>query len=181
MQAQQTTIQDALLLTPKVFGDQRGFFLESWNKGRLKELGIGAEFVQDNHSRSSKGVLRGLHYQLKNPQGKLVRVVSGKVLDVIVDLRQTSPTFGQHYTVELSGENHRQLWAPPGVAHGFVVLSDTVDFLYKTTGYYAPEDEHTIIWNDGDLQIDWQLGDLEPQLSAKDKQGVVFQAAKYYK
>jgi len=180
MQVQKTTIKDALLLTPKVFGDQRGFFLESWNKDSLKKAGIDADFVQDNHSRSTKGVLRGLHYQLQYPQGKLVRAVSGVVLDVIVDLRKSSSTFGRYYAVELSGENHRQLWAPPGVAHGFVVLSDTVDFMYKTTDYYMPEDEHTIIWNDADLQIDWKLDGVKPLLSDKDKLGVAFRAATYY-
>jgi len=180
MQVQQTSIQDALLLTPQVFGDERGFFLESWNKRLFQECGIEADFVQDNHSRSSKGVLRGLHYQLSKPQGKLVRVASGKVLDVIVDLRQSSTTFGQSYSVELSGENHRQLWAPPGVAHGFVVLSDSVDFMYKITDYYMPEDEHTIIWNDVDLQIDWKLDGVKPLLSDKDKQGVAFRVAAYY-
>ena len=180
MQVQKTTIKDALLLTPKVFGDQRGFFLESWNKDSLKKAGIDADFVQDNHSRSTKGVLRGLHYQLQYPQGKLVRAVSGVVLDVIVDLRKSSSTFGRYYAVELSGENHRQLWAPPGVAHGFVVLSDTVDFMYKTTDYYMPEDEHTIIWNDVDLQIDWKLDGVKPLLSDKDKLGVAFRAATYY-
>jgi len=180
MQVQKTTIKDALLLTPKVFGDQRGFFLESWNKDSLKKVGIDADFVQDNHSRSTKGVLRGLHYQLQYPQGKLVRVVSGMVLDVIVDLRKSSSTFGRYYAVELSGENHRQLWVPPGVAHGFVVLSDSVDFMYKTTDYYMPEDEYTIIWNDVDLQIDWKLDGLKPLLSDKDKQGIVFRAAAYY-
>jgi len=180
MQVQQTSIQDALLLTPQVFGDERGFFLESWNKRLFQECGIEMDFVQDNHSRSSKGVLRGLHYQLSKPQGKLVRVASGSVLDVIVDLRQSSATFGKSYSVELSGENHRQLWAPPGVAHGFVVLSDSVDFMYKTTDYYMPEDEHTIIWNDVDLQIDWKLDGVKPLLSDKDKQGVAFRVAAYY-
>lgn len=181
MQVQKTTIQDALVLTPKVFGDGRGFFLEGWNEKTLRAIGLDVSFVQDNHSRSSKGVLRGLHYQLTKPQGKLVRVVSGKVLDVIVDLRQSSNTFGQYYAVELSGENHKQLWAPPGVAHGFLVLSESADFLYKTTDYYTPKDEHTIIWNDKNLNIDWQLNDLQPILSDKDKQGVAFVDAAYYK
>ena len=181
MQVQETNIQDALVLTPQVFGDNRGFFLESWNKQVLQEIGLKVDFVQDNHSRSSKGVLRGLHYQLTQPQGKLVRVASGRVLDVIVDLRQSSNTFGQYYAIELSSENHKQLWAPPGVAHGFLVLSDTVDFLYKTTDYYAPEDEHTIIWNDNSLNIDWQLNGLQPLLSDKDQQGVAFAEAAYYK
>jgi len=139
------------------------------------------DFVQDNHAHSSKGVLRGLHYQLIKPQGRLVRVVSGRVLDVIVDLRQSSNTFGQYYAVELSSENHRQLWAPPGVAHGYLVLSESVDFLYKTTEYYAPSDEHTIIWNDSILNIDWRLNGFQPVLSDKDKQGVAFVDAMYYK
>jgi len=181
MQVQETNIQGALLLTPQVFGDNRGFFLESWNKQALQEVNLELDFVQDNHAHSSKGVLRGLHYQLIKPQGRLVRVVSGRVLDVIVDLRQSSNTFGQYYAVELSSENHRQLWAPPGVAHGYLVLSESVDFLYKTTEYYAPSDEHTIIWNDSILNIDWRLNGFQPVLSDKDKQGVAFVDAMYYK
>jgi len=181
MQVQETNIQGALLLTPQVFGDNRGFFLESWNKQALQEVNLELDFVQDNHAHSSKGVLRGLHYQLIKPQGRLVRVVSGRVLDVIVDLRQSSNTFGQYYAVELSSENHRQLWAPPGVAHGYLVLSESVDFLYKATEYYAPSDEHTIIWNDSILNIDWRLNGFQPVLSDKDKQGVAFVDAMYYK
>jgi dTDP-4-dehydrorhamnose 3,5-epimerase len=176
-----TAIADVLLLEPKVFGDSRGFFLESWNEKTFQEAtGLDVHFVQDNHSRSQKGVLRGLHYQLKQPQGKLVRVTQGGVLDVAVDLRQSSPTFGQHVAVELSGENHKQLWVPAGCAHGFVVLSESADFLYKTTDYYAPQDEQCIRWDDLELNIDWQLGDITPQLSAKDQQGQAFRDAPTY-
>jgi dTDP-4-dehydrorhamnose 3,5-epimerase len=176
-----TAIADVLLLEPKVFGDSRGFFLESWNKKTFQEAtGLDVHFVQDNHSRSQKGVLRGLHYQLKQPQGKLVRVTQGRVLDVAVDLRQSSPTFGQHVTVELSDENHKQLWVPAGCAHGFVVFSESADFLYKTTDYYAPQDEQCIRWDDPELNIDWQLGDIKPQLSAKDQRGRAFRDAPKY-
>ena len=176
-----TAIADVLILEPKVFGDSRGFFLESWNEKTFQEAtGLDVHFVQDNHSRSQKGVLRGLHYQLNQPQGKLVRVTHGKVLDVAVDLRQSSPTFGQHVTVELSGENHKQLWVPAGCAHGFVVLSESADFLYKTTHYYAPQDEQCIRWDAPELNIDWQLGDITPRLSAKDQQGQAFRDAPKY-
>jgi dTDP-4-dehydrorhamnose 3,5-epimerase len=176
-----TLIADVLILEPKVFGDSRGFFFESWNEKTFQEAtGLDMHFVQDNHSRSQKGVLRGLHYQLNQPQGKLVRVTQGKVLDVAVDLRQSSPTFGQHVIVELSGENHKQLWVPAGCAHGFVVLSESADFLYKTTDYYAPQDEQCIRWDDPDLSIDWQLGDIKPQLSAKDQQEQAFRDAPKY-
>ena len=176
----ETTIPDVKLLKPKVFGDDRGFFLESYNKHTLKELfGLDVEFVQDNHSRSSKNVLRGLHYQILNPQGKLVRVVSGEVFDVAVDLRKSSATFGQWAGVRLSAENHHQLWVPAGFAHGFVVLSKTADFLYKTTDYYAAEYERCIQWNDPDLDIAWpHIG--EPILSDKDKQGTPFKQAELY-
>ena len=136
--------------------------------------------MQDNHSKSSKGVLRGLHYQLEQPQGKLVRVVTGRVLDVVVDIRKSSPTFGQYFSIELNDQNHLQLWIPPGIAHGFVVLSDTADFMYKTTDYYAPQYERSILWNDIDLNIDWHLGDITPSLSDKDKEGVSFKNAEYY-
>jgi len=181
MQVVPTAIADVLILEPKVFGDSRGFFLESWNEKTFQEAtGLDVHFVQDNHSRSQKGVLRGLHYQLKRPQGKLVRVTQGCVLDVAVDLRQSSPTFGQYVTVELSGENHKQLWVPAGCAHGFVVLSESADFLYKTTDYYAPQDEQCIRWNDPELKIDWQLGDIRPQLSAKDEQEQAFHDAPKY-
>jgi dTDP-4-dehydrorhamnose 3,5-epimerase len=167
-----TAIPDVLIFEPKVFGDDRGFFFESFNERQFVEAtGRQVAFVQDNHSRSQRGVLRGLHYQLQNPQGKLVRVASGEVLDIAVDIRRQSPTFGQCVTVLLSGENKRQLWIPEGFAHGFVVLSETADFLYKTTDYYNPAAERCIAWNDPTLAIDWQLGDLEPRLSAKDQQG----------
>lgn len=165
-----TRLPGVLVLEPKVFGDSRGFFFESFNR-RIFSEATGAEacFVQDNHSRSAKGVLRGLHYQIRQPQGKLVRVVKGAVFDVAVDLRKSSPTFGQWVGVELSEENQRQLWIPPGFAHGFAVLSESADFLYKTTDYYAPEHERCILWNDPDIGIDWPL--RNPLLSAKDQAG----------
>jgi len=172
MKAIPTEIPGLLILEPKVFGDSRGFFFESFNKRRFREItGIDADFVQDNHSRSARGVLRGLHYQIKQPQGKLVRVVRGKVFDVAVDLRRASPTFGKWAGLELSEDNHRQLWIPPGFGHGFLVLSDSADFLYKTTDYWAPEHERCIIWNDPQLAIAWPLKGIAPQLSAKDQQG----------
>ncbi|PHV10325.1 dTDP-4-dehydrorhamnose 3,5-epimerase [Chitinimonas sp. BJB300] len=171
MQAIPTHIPDVLMLEPKVFGDERGFFYESFNSRDFKELtGVSATFIQDNHSKSSRGVLRGLHYQLQQAQGKLVRVTAGEVLDVTVDIRQSSPTFGRWVSVRLSAENKRQLWIPPGFAHGFVVLSETAEFLYKTTDYYAPEHERCIAWNDPQLAIDWEYTG-EPQLSGKDKLG----------
>ncbi|MDO4724181.1 MAG: dTDP-4-dehydrorhamnose 3,5-epimerase [Comamonadaceae bacterium] len=167
-----TAIPDVLILEPKVFGDARGFFLESFNARTFAQAtGLQLNFVQDNHSRSRKGVLRGLHYQLQQPQGKLVRVVRGAVFDVAVDIRRGSPTFGRWVGVELSEDNQRQLWVPPGLAHGFVVLSDSADFLYKTTDYYAPEHERSIAWNDPDIGIAWPLaehGIEQPQLSDKD-------------
>jgi dTDP-4-dehydrorhamnose 3,5-epimerase len=166
-----TPMEGLVLLEPKVFGDARGFFLESFNKRLFAELtGYRGEFVQDNHSRSQRGVLRGLHYQIKQPQGKLVRVVSGAVFDVAVDVRRSSKTFGRWYGAELSADNKRMAWIPPGFAHGFLVLSDTADFLYKTTDYWAPEHERSIAWNDPAIGIDWPLQG-EPQLSAKDKVG----------
>lgn len=172
-----TKIPDALIIEPKIFGDERGFFFESFNKKQFKELtGVDKEFVQDNHSLSSRGVLRGLHYQIKQPQGKLVRVVRGEVFDVVVDLRKSSSTFGQWVGVVLSAENKRQFWIPEGFAHGFVVLSDEAEFLYKTTDYYAPEFERCIHWNDADLAIDWQYPN-EPLVSDKDAQGVLFKKA----
>ena len=177
-----TAIPDVKIIEPKVFGDERGFFYESFNQARFDEaIGYKTNFVQDNHSRSVKGVLRGLHYQIQQPQGKLVRVAVGEVLDVAVDLRQSSPTFGQVVTVLLSAENKRQLWIPEGFAHGFVVLSDVAEFLYKTTDYWAPAHERCIVWNDATLNIDWQLpADLIPQLSAKDAQGKGFAEADYF-
>lgn len=174
-----TDLPDVILLEPKVFGDERGFFMESYNKRVLAEAGIKGEFVQDNHSRSSKGVLRGLHYQLQQAQGKLVRVVAGRVFDVAVDLRRSSPTFGRWAGFELSDANKRLAWIPPGFGHGFVVLSDSADFLYKTTDYYAPEHERSILWNDPDIGIQWPL-EIEPQLSAKDRAGVPLKDAEVY-
>lgn len=167
-----TRIPDLLIIEPKVFGDQRGFFFESYNQKAFQEkTGLDVDFVQDNHSRSVKNVLRGLHYQVKQPQGKLVRVVAGEVYDVAVDIRKDSPAFGEWEGIHLSAENKKQLWVPPGFAHGFLVLSDTAEFLYKTTDYYAPEHERCIVWNDNTLNIDWPI-DGEPELSDKDRLGM---------
>jgi len=175
-----TNIPDVLIIEPKVFGDSRGFFFESFNQQAFnKATGQNLQFVQDNHSRSAKGVLRGLHYQIQQPQGKLVRVTSGAVFDVAVDIRKSSPTFGQWAGVELNAENHRQLWVPAGFAHGFVVLSDTADFLYKTTDYYAPEFERCVAWNDPAVGIVWPI-DQEPQLSGKDQQGALLNNAEVF-
>ena len=172
MKVTRLAIPEVVLIEPKVFGDARGFFFESFNQKAFNEAtGTNHQFVQDNHSRSSKGVLRGLHYQIQQPQGKLVRVVRGAVFDVAVDIRKSSPTFGQWVAEELSEDNHRQLWAPPGFAHGFVVLSDIAEFLYKTTDYYAPQFERCIAWNDPDLAIDWPNMGMAPLLSAKDGAG----------
>ncbi|BBJ00667.1 dTDP-4-dehydrorhamnose 3,5-epimerase [Ferrigenium kumadai] len=174
-----TRLPGVLVLEPKVFGDSRGFFFESFNRRVFAEAtGMELDFVQDNHSRSAKGVLRGLHYQIKQPQGKLVRVVRGAVFDVAVDLRRSSPTFGQWAGTELSEDNQRQLWIPPGFAHGFVVLSESADFLYKTTDYYAPEHERCVIWNDPDIGIDWPL--RNPLLSGKDQAGRAFTEAEVF-
>ena len=173
-----TEIPDVLILEPRVFGDERGFFYESFNaKAFAEATGLQDQsFVQDNHSRSAKGVLRGLHYQIENAQGKLVRVTAGEVLDIAVDIRQSSPTFGKWVGVRLSADNARQLWIPAGFAHGFVVLSDYAEFLYKTTDYYTPTAERSILWNDPDLAINWEL-DGAPQLSAKDQNGSAFKEA----
>lgn len=175
-----TAIPDVLLLAPQVFADARGFFLESFNSRDFQEVtGLNVTFVQDNHSKSAHGVLRGLHYQIQHAQGKLVRVVAGEVFDVVVDLRQSSPTFGQWVGGTLSAENFKQLWIPPGFAHGFVILSETAEFLYKTTDYWYPEHERSLLWNDPDIGIDWPI-DFEPQLAAKDAAGVSFlQAEKF--
>ena len=172
MNAIGTNLKDAYLITNNKFGDERGFFMESFNLKEFRKIvNYDIEFVQDNHSKSSKGVLRGLHYQIQNPQGKLVRCVSGAVYDVIVDLRKSSPTFGKWYGVELNTSN-LQLWVPPGFAHGFYTLTDTAEFLYKTTDYYYPEYDRTLLWNDEDLNIDW--GDIQPVLSLKDQDGKSF-------
>ncbi len=175
-----TEIPDVLIIEPQVFGDDRGFFFESFNKKKFEETsGLNVDFVQDNHSRSVKGVLRGLHYQIKQSQGKLVRVSSGEVFDVAVDLRKSSSTFGRWTGVNLSAENKRQLWVPQGFAHGFIVLSDTAEFLYKTTDYYAPEHERCIRWDDEDLAIDWQYKE-KPLVSDKDVQGTTFKQADFF-
>ena len=168
MKVIETRLPGVKLIEPRVFGDERGFFLESWNSEAFAAAGINAVFVQDNHSRSSRGVLRGLHYQIRQPQGKLVRVTCGAVFDVAVDMRRSSPQFGRWTGCMLTAENKHMLWVPAGFAHGFVVLSDTADFLYKCTTPYAPEYERSVAWNDPDLAIDWQLGDVTPLLSAKD-------------
>ena len=175
-----TYLPGVLIIEPKVFGDERGFFYESFNAKVFQEAtGLNVRFVQDNHSRSQKGVVRGLHYQLENTQGKLVRVTVGEVLDVAVDIRRSSPHFGQWVAVRLSAENHRQLWVPEGFAHGFVVLSDHAEFLYKTTDYYTPSAERSIRWDDPDLAIDWQLGEA-PQLSGKDQAAAFFKDAEVF-
>ena len=180
MKATQTAIPDLLIIEPKVFGDDRGFFFESFNRRKFAELtGRDVDFVQDNHSRSAKNVLRGLHYQIQHPQAKLVRVVQGAVLDVVVDIRRSSPTFGRHATVELSAENKLMLWIPEGFAHGFAVLSDTAEFLYKTTDYWYPEHERCLRWDDPVLAIDWQL-QAAPALSGKDAQGKTLAEAELF-
>ncbi|MGZ5544758.1 MAG: dTDP-4-dehydrorhamnose 3,5-epimerase [Limisphaerales bacterium] len=172
-----TAIPDVLVLTPKIFGDQRGFFFESFNARDFRELtGLNSVFVQDNHSKSARGVLRGLHYQIQHAQGKLVRVVQGRVFDAAVDLRKSSATFGQWVGQILSADNHKQLWVPPGFAHGFVVLSETADFLYKSTDYWYPEHERSLLWDDPMLKIEWPI-DFSPQLAAKDAAGKLFSEA----
>ena len=177
MQITPTTIPDVLIIEPKVFGDDRGFFFESFNERSWRDLtGVDLHFVQHNHSRSVGGVLRGLHYQIQQAQGKLVRVTTGEVFDVAVDLRQSSPHFGQWFGTLLSAENKRQMWVPPGFAHGFCVTSDVAEFLYLTTDYYAPEHERCIAWNDPDLAISWPLSS-EPNVSAKDRTGLLFKDA----
>jgi dTDP-4-dehydrorhamnose 3,5-epimerase len=168
-----TSLPEVFVFEPRVFGDERGFFFESYNQQNMSKVGIADTFVQDNHSSSSRNVLRGLHYQLEYPQGKLVRVVEGEILDVAVDMRKSSPNFGRWEAVRLSGENKRMLWIPVGFAHGFRVLSDRAHVLYKATDFYAPEHERTILWSDPDLKINWEL-DAEPIVSAKDQRGVAF-------
>jgi len=180
MKATPLTIPEVVLIEPQVFGDDRGFFFESFNQAKFESaIGRQVQFVQDNHSRSSKNVLRGLHYQIQHPQGKLVRVVQGAVFDVALDIRRSSPTFGQYLGVELSAENKRMLWVPEGFAHGFVVLSDTAEFLYKTTDYWYPAHERCIRWDDPHLAIDWQLG-APPIVSAKDAQGKTLHEAECF-
>lgn len=175
-----TEIPEVVILEPKVFGDDRGFFYESWNARTLANLGINVTFVQDNHSKSQRGVLRGLHYQIQQAQGKLVRVVAGEVYDVAVDLRRSSPTFGKWVGFMLSAENKRIAWIPPGFAHGFYVTSASAEFLYKTTDYYSPEHERSLLWNDPALDIPWPLNGTEPQLAAKDKVGALLKDAQLF-
>jgi dTDP-4-dehydrorhamnose 3,5-epimerase len=176
-----TPLEGLLVLEPRVFGDDRGFFFESYNARHFAELtGVAADFVQDNHSRSAKGVLRGLHYQIQQSQGKLVRATAGSVFDVVVDIRRPSPTFGQWYGTELSAENKRQMWIPAGFAHGFVVTSDAAEFLYKTTDYWAPEHERAILWNDPAIGINWPVLDTAPMLSAKDQAALLLADAEVF-
>lgn len=180
MQIIETTIPDVKIIKPKVFGDDRGFFFESFNERQFKNLtALDEHFVQHNHSKSTANVLRGLHYQIQNPQGKLVRVIAGKVFDVALDIRRSSATFGQWFGTVLSAENKYQMWIPPGFAHGFCVTSQTAEFLYLTTDYWMPEYERCIVWNDPDLAIDWKLSE-EPLVSAKDKLGSLFKDAEIY-
>jgi dTDP-4-dehydrorhamnose 3,5-epimerase len=176
-----TAIPDVLVIEPKVFGDSRGFFFESFNQKAFNDAtGLDETFVQDNHSRSAKGVLRGLHYQLQQPQGKLVRVVRGAVFDVAVDIRKSSATFGKWVGVDLTEDNHKQLWVPAGFAHGFLVVSEFADFLYKTTDYYAPAHERCIAWNDPSIGVDWPEIGVPPALSTKDAKGAVFAQAEVF-
>jgi dTDP-4-dehydrorhamnose 3,5-epimerase len=176
-----TSIPDLLIVEPKIFGDERGFFFESFNAKRFSELmSVDLAFVQDNHSKSARHVLRGLHYQIRQPQGKLVRVVAGEVFDVAVDIRKSSPSFGQSFGLILNAENKRMLWIPPGFAHGFLVLSETAEFLYKTTDFYAPEYERSILWNDPTLAIDWPIDNAVPVLSAKDQAGQLLKDAEVF-
>jgi len=181
MKVTSTAIADVLLIEPRVFGDDRGFFMETYNQRDFaSETGQSPVFVQDNHSLSGRHVLRGLHYQLQQPQGKLVRVISGEIFDVAVDIRKSSVTFGQWEGVRLTAENKKQLWVPEGFAHGFLVLSETAEVIYKTTDYYNPQTEHCIAWNDPDLGIEWPLDAMNPDLSEKDQQGDAFKSASYF-
>lgn len=181
MEVERLAIPDVLLLKPKLFGDSRGFFIETWNRRKFADLGMGHEFVQDNHSRSTRHILRGMHYQVRHTQGKLVRVTAGAVFDVAVDLRRGSATFGKWIGMELSDANNRMLWVPPGFAHGFLVLSEYADFLYKCTDYYAPEHERTVAWNDPAIGIEWPLpAGVSPQLSAKDVAGKLLRDAETF-
>jgi dTDP-4-dehydrorhamnose 3,5-epimerase len=179
MKAAKASLAGLSMLEPRVFGDERGFFLESYNEKTLGEIGIREHFVQDNHSFSSRGVVRGLHYQVRRPQGKLVRVTAGEILDVALDLRRSSSSFGRWEAIRLSGQNQRMLWLPAGFAHGFRVVSESAHVLYKATEFYAPELERTIVWNDPDVKIDWQM-EGEPIISAKDRLGVAFRQAEVY-
>jgi dTDP-4-dehydrorhamnose 3,5-epimerase len=179
MQFTRSALPDVVMVEPKVFGDARGFFFESWNRRDFAAAGIDVDFVQDNHSRSHRGVLRGLHYQIEHAQGKLVRVIEGEVLDVAVDLRRSSPTFGRHVALGLSADNRRMLYIPPGFAHGFIVVSEVAEFLYKTTDYWYPEHERTLLWNDPALRIEWPAG-IAPTLAPKDAAGKSLAQADVY-
>ncbi len=179
MKVVSTKLPGVLLIEPRVFGDERGFFLESWNAHSFSDIGIDAQFVQDNHSRSARGVLRGLHYQILKPQAKLLRVIAGEIFDVVVDIRKSSPTFGKYVTLKLDSHTKNMLWAPIGFAHGFCVVSDYAEVLYKTTDFYAPEHERSIAWNDPDLAIPWPLQGL-PTLSGKDSQGASLRDAELF-
>ena len=181
MEIIETDIKDVKVLSPKVFGDARGFFMETWRENDFKERVADVDFVQDNHSKSAQGVLRGLHYQIRHPQGKLVRVTSGEVFDVAVDIRKESPDFGKWVGVVLSEENRKMFWVPPGFAHGFYVISPVAEFVYKCTDYYAPDYEKSIIWNDPAINIQWPLVEsVTPQLSVKDEQGVSLENAEVF-
>jgi dTDP-4-dehydrorhamnose 3,5-epimerase len=181
MKVLKTSISGVLVLEPEVHKDNRGYFLESWNKKIFQTITKSdLNFVQDNHSHSLRGVLRGLHYQLLKPQGKLVRVINGEILDVVVDIRRSSKTFGKHLTINLSGKNQKQIWIPPGCAHGFLVISEFADFFYKVTDYYSAKDEHCIIWNDPDLNIDWKMKNITPRISEKDLKGNYFKHSLIY-
>ena len=179
MQFTRSVLPDVVIVDPKVFGDARGFFFESWNRRDFAAAGLDIDFVQDNHSRSRRGVLRGLHYQIEHAQGKLVRVIEGRVLDVAVDLRRSSATFGRHVALELSADDRRMLYIPPGFAHGFIVVSEVAEFLYKTTDYWYPEHERTLLWNDPALGIDWPAG-VSPMLAPKDVAGKPLALADVY-
>jgi dTDP-4-dehydrorhamnose 3,5-epimerase len=181
MQYTHLDIPDVLLLTPKVFGDERGFFMEFWQAEKFAQMGIDLHFVQDNHSRSRHGILRGLHYQIEQPQGKLIKVVNGQIFDVAVDLRQSSPTFGRWVGTTLSDENKQMLWVPPGFAHGLYATSQSADVIYKCTDFYAPQHERTIRWDDPDLAIEWPTKGEEPLVSEKDAGGVFFKDAEVYR
>ena len=174
-----TAIPDVIVVEPKVFGDARGFFMESWNERVFSAAGITARFVQDNHSRSVKGVLRGLHYQIKQPQGKLIRVIHGEIFDAVVDIRRRSPSFGEIFTTTLSSNDHKMLWVPPGFAHGFCVTSDSAEVLYKSSDFYAPQHERTILWNDPKLSIAWPVSGI-PTISAKDAAGTPLREAEIF-
>ncbi len=180
MKITETRIPDVLIFEPVVHGDQRGYFMETWRRSFFEERGLDVEFVQDNQSKSARGTLRGLHYQVNRPQGKLIRAIAGEIFDVAVDLRRKSPTFRQWVGIFLTAENHRQLWVPPGFAHGFCVTSESAEIVYKCTEYYSPVDDRCLKWNDGSIGIDWPLGESQPLLSTKDRNAPLFQDAELF-